>query len=625
MKRRSTTPRSVRKISGLIEAKKSIERDLDAVLTRRTRRVNRLDNALGDARGSGEWSAMWQTTGERSRSDTSSSSLRQPQLPAESGEVAALEQLRDVYDRVEMRNAVTPTRPPFQIPNLSPTQLLAAEQAVQLFVAKMRRIANTQEAQAKTDVSRTLANELSTFGFNSDLGANQHSPEVKNEPPIDDVASWYVMGKEIGRGTFGRVRLGTHRLSGTSVAIKSYARLQGTKTCLPVVSIGKRTVVDSGSDALEWRRVRQEVKVLSRLQAHPNIVRFIEFFESLTRIHAVTEFVRGSSLCDVLRRTAGQRLAENRAKAIFQQLVMAVEALHTQGVIHRDLKLENVLLDERSGHATVIDFGFSDFEEIVDRPMPDGADPKTRTKKNFCGTPSYMAPEVVACACYDGRPVDVWSLGVLLYVMLCGKFPFQSTNFHQLYQKLRSGTQQLILPPVLSSGARALLQALLVVDPTKRPSAGALRCHIWLQDVEDPRNPSQQTRNTLDSAFSAWSGTRQGVCMALLELYDLSLNPSELERLLLAQRGRRRCRLDAFLELAGLVCCRQLQRTVETPFASSIQALAASRQQQEAEIDEADAQEPADRQDVSERSSTQHKQQLEKLIGLVKLSLAVAI
>ncbi|RLN50534.1 hypothetical protein BBJ28_00014069 [Nothophytophthora sp. Chile5] len=557
--------------------------------------------------------------------DTSGSSPRQPQLPAASGEVAALEQLRDVYDRIEMRNAVTPTRLPLQDSSLSSTQLLAAEQAVQLFVAKMRHISTTQEAQAKTDVSRTLANELTAFGLNSDIGANQHSPEVKNEPQIDDVASWYVMGKEIGCGTFGRVCLGTHRLSGTSVAIKSYARLQGSKTCLSVVSIGKRTVVDSGSDALEWRRVRQEVKVLSRLQAHPNIVRFIEFFESPTRIHAVTEFVRGSSLCDVLRRTVGQRLTENRAKAIFRQLVMAVEALHTQGVIHRDLKLENVLLDERSSHATVIDFGFSDFEEIADRPVPDGTHSKARTKKNFCGTPSYMAPEVVACACYDGRPVDVWSLGVLLYVMLCGKFPFQSTNFHQLYQKLRSGTQQLLLPPALSSGARALLQALLVVDPTKRPSAAALRCHVWLQNVENPRNSPQQTRDMLNSAFSVWPGTRQGVCVALTELYGLCLNPSELERLILAQRGRRRCRLDAFLELAGLVCCRQLQRTVETPSASSIQALAVSRQQQEAEIDGADAQEPADRQDVNKRSSTQHKQQLEKLIGLVKLSLAVAI
>uniref|UniRef100_H3G5T0 Protein kinase domain-containing protein n=1 Tax=Phytophthora ramorum TaxID=164328 RepID=H3G5T0_PHYRM len=175
-------------------------------------------------------------------------------------------------------------------------------------------------------------------------------------------------------------------------------------------------------------RVRQEVSVLSRLRAHPNIMRFVEVFETPTRIHAVTELVQGASLCDILRRAPGQRLTETRAKLVFRQLTAAVEVLHAQCVIHRDLKLENVLLDENSGHATVIDFGFSDFEEIIEpqatHPADNNPPKKQLKKKNFCGTPSYMAPEVVASERYDGRPVDVWSLGVLLYVMLCGKFPF---------------------------------------------------------------------------------------------------------------------------------------------------------------------------------------------------------
>ncbi|KAF1793931.1 Protein kinase-like domain [Phytophthora cactorum] len=115
------------------------------------------------------------------------------------------------------------------------------------------------------------------------------------------------------------------------------------------------------------------------------------------------------------------------------------------------------------GHVTIIDFGFGDFEEPIEPQTLDPAENKARKKqwkkKNFCGTPAYMAPEVVTSERYDGRPVDVWSLGVVLYVMLCGKFPFQGTNFHQLYQKLRSSAQQLILPPTLSIDARVLLQS----------------------------------------------------------------------------------------------------------------------------------------------------------------------
>ncbi|KAF4042705.1 Protein kinase domain [Phytophthora infestans] len=455
----------------------------------------------------------------------------------------------------------------------------------------MRQTADSLDEQTKAAITRAL--------INSEAG-NQ----------VDGLVCWYSMGNEIGRGTFGRVRAATHRLSGTSVAIKSYSCLHGARSCLPVEG---RAAKDFGEDALEWRQVRQEVRILSKLRAHPNILRFVEVFETSTRIHVVTELLRGTSLCEVLQRASGQRLSETRAKRVFQQLVAAVEALHSQCVIHRDLKLENVLLNEESGHVTIIDFGFSDFEEPVDPLSLASLDTENRKKqpkkkKNFCGTPVYMAPEVVTSEHYDGRPVDIWSLGVLLYLMLCGKFPFQGANFHQLFQKLRSGAQQLVLPPTLSVAARALLQSILAVDPLKRPIASELRGCLWLQDIETLEFSRKEA-----ASFEAWPGTNEKVCEALTKLYGVQLNLSDIN---IARAKPRRPRLSAFLELA----------TAESRqhFLELIAESASSDDVQSPQSDESDTDcdESNSHEDVA--PSTRHKQQLEKLIGLVKTSLATS-
>ncbi|KAE9358807.1 hypothetical protein PR003_g1052 [Phytophthora rubi] len=332
-------------------------------------------------------------------------------------------------------------------------------------------------------------------------------------------------------------------------------------------------------------------------------------------MHAVTEYVKGTSLCDILRRAPGQRLPEARAKEIFRQIAAGVGAIHAQRVIHRDLKLENILQDESSGHVTIIDFGFSDFEDCGDPQMLDPADdmaPKKRLrKKNFCGTPSYMAPEVVASERYDGRPVDVWSLGVLLYVMLCGKFPFQGVSFHQLYQKLRSGSQQLVLPPALSVEARALLQAVLIVDPAKRPSASGLYCCSWLQESQNHWSSDLQPRNALRLSFETWSGITPAICSALTELYGVQLSPSSLDQF---KRGLQQLkRLKAFIDLATVQSSCHFQKIVDT--------LSLPPSLSSDSIDSQENEKTESKVQIVE-SSTRHKQQLEKLIGLVKASLA---
>ncbi|GMF29821.1 unnamed protein product [Phytophthora lilii] len=539
---------------------------------------------------------------------------------------AAVDQLQTVYNRIEQcNNALSDLSA--RTPTLSATQLQSAEQAVQLFVATMRDAANSADSTAKFDLTRAMTYGTLPFSSNNDdrivppiYVDRLHNNELSL---LDDIAQWYSIGKEIGRGTFGHVRLGTHRLSGTPVAIKSYTRLDGAKSCLAVDAIGKRVISDSGGDALEWRRVRQEINVLAKLPAHSNIMRFVEYFETPTRIHAITEHVRGTSLCDILRRAPGQRLPERRVKQIFRQIAAAVAALHGQRVIHRDLKLENVLFDEHSGHATVIDFGFSDFEKSS---VPDVLDPaegsssrKWSKKKNFCGTPSYMAPEVVTSERYDGRPVDIWSLGVLLYVMLCGKFPFQGVGFHQLYQKLRTGAQQLVFISGLSTEVRDLLHSMLAVDPAKRPSACVLCSCSWLRNMESQESLPQQNESLERLLFEAWSGTRQAVCTALAELYGVQLDNVDLDQTNTGQSKHKR--LSAFINLAKIVSFPRF-RNILTSFPP--QALLSSSSESKLQQNEETEIESVSHDNCLEETepvSRRHKQQLEKLIGLVKISL----
>ncbi|GMF56667.1 unnamed protein product [Phytophthora fragariaefolia] len=616
---KSVTPRQSSLRHSSAQGKRSGGIAIGGPLTPRSRRISRLESALEDARTSPQHSPFCTPR------------LVRKQLPADkittNKNNSTAGALQSVYDRVERRNNAH-SDPSVQVSTLSTTQLQWAEQAVQTFVAEMRSVADNSDTQTKGDLAGALINDvIASVGITSSrtmpsvYTPRQQNHEVERMNQLDDVACWYAVGREIGRGTFGRVRFATHRLSGTPVAIKSYARLHGARSCIAVDTIGKRVIGDFGGDALEWRRVRQEVSVLSKLRAHPNIMRFVEGFETPTKIHAVTELVEGTNLCDVLRRAPGQQLPEAQAKGIFRQIAAGVESLHAQRVIHRDLKLENVLLDESSGHATVIDFGFSDLEEypLLD---PAGASKKIVKKKNFCGTPSYMAPEVVTSERYDGRPVDIWSLGVLLYVMLCGKFPFQGVSFHQLYQKLRSGSQQLVIPPALSAEARTLLQSLLIVDPAKRPSASELRCCLWLQTEKEPQCSTLQIKTSLKLSFETWPGTTEAIGSALAELYGIQQCLSDQGNI---KTELHQCkRLGAFLKLATVASNRHFLDLFDVFSLSSLPS--ESNQSLPSESNQSLQNEKiahlAFSKSASVEAPTQHKEQLEKLIALVKTSLA---
>ncbi len=158
------------------------------------------------------------------------------------------------------------------------------------------------------------------------------------------------------------------------------------------------------------KSIKREIKILSKLD-HNNIVKFIDCFSTSNHIYLVMELVDGMSLYELLKKQEERRLDEENAKKIIRQVLKALAYCHSRSVTHRDIKLENIIVS-KSGVVKIIDFGFSTCIS------------NEKKVKMFCGTPSYMAPEIVQKQAYCGPPVDIWAVGVLLYVLLFRQIPF---------------------------------------------------------------------------------------------------------------------------------------------------------------------------------------------------------
>lgn len=153
-------------------------------------------------------------------------------------------------------------------------------------------------------------------------------------------------------------------------------------------------------------------------------------------------------------------------RRFFKQITEAFDYLHHKGIAHRDIKLDNILIEDKTFMIKIIDFGFAAFCS------------DSQKLKIFCGTPSYMAPELVRKSEYDGRQVDMWALGVLLFALLSGTFPFRGQNEKELYGKIQRG--QYMCPEMMSRDARDIIRRLLEVDSRKRYRASDLIKERWI-------------------------------------------------------------------------------------------------------------------------------------------------
>mmetsp|Transcript_1691 Transcript_1691/g.5141 ORF Transcript_1691/g.5141 Transcript_1691/m.5141 type:complete len:524 (+) Transcript_1691:138-1709(+) len=252
----------------------------------------------------------------------------------------------------------------------------------------------------------------------------------------------YVLGKTLGIGSFGKVKLAVHKETGIKVAIKV---------------LNKKKVQALDMNDKVWR----EINVL-KLFSHPHIIRLYEVIDTPTDIYVIMEYVSGGELFDYI--VAKGRLSEEEARRFFQQIIAGVEYCHKYMVVHRDLKPENLLLDAAL-NVKIADFGLSNM-------MKDGAFLKTS-----CGSPNYAAPEVISGQLYAGSEVDMWSCGVILYALLCGNLPFDDENIANLFKKIKGGVYS--MPGYLSEGCRDLIPRMLVVDPLMRINVSQLRQHSW--------------------------------------------------------------------------------------------------------------------------------------------------
>ncbi|KAJ2612086.1 Protein kinase [Coemansia sp. RSA 1365] len=251
----------------------------------------------------------------------------------------------------------------------------------------------------------------------------------------------YTVLRTIGVGSFGKVKLAVHAQTGHKVALKI---------------IGRNKLAHSDMVG----RVNREIQYLKMLR-HPHIIKLYEVITTATDIIMAIEYAGGELFNYIVERG---RMSEGDARRFFQQLVSAVEYCHRRNIVHRDLKPENVLLDPHD-NVKVADFGLSNI-------MKDGEFLQTS-----CGSPNYAAPEVINGKLYAGPEVDAWSCGVILYVMLCGRLPFDDDHIPALFKKITAGVFS--MPGYLSSGARAVLAGLLQVDPLKRMTLGQVRQHAW--------------------------------------------------------------------------------------------------------------------------------------------------
>jgi 5'-AMP-activated protein kinase catalytic alpha subunit len=258
----------------------------------------------------------------------------------------------------------------------------------------------------------------------------------------EKIIGGYSLDQPIGEGTFGKVRLATHVLTGEQVAVKVLEK-------------------DRISDVSDVERVAREIHILKIIR-HPNLIQLYEIVETNRQLYIFTEYATGGELYEYI--VSNKRIKEPEACRFFQQVISGVEYIHKLKVVHRDLKPENLLLDY-ARDIKIVDFGLSNMYK---------QDEKLKTA---CGSPCYAAPEMVAGKNYDGLKVDIWSSGVVLFALLCGYLPFEDPNTNHLYKKILNGNYT--LPKFLSEDAKTMIKGILTVDPEKRFTIEDIRKHPW--------------------------------------------------------------------------------------------------------------------------------------------------
>ncbi|KAF2859668.1 Pkinase-domain-containing protein [Piedraia hortae CBS 480.64] len=284
----------------------------------------------------------------------------------------------------------------------------------------------------------------------------------------------WQLGRTIGTGGCSSVRVVRHRFRSQYGAVKIISRATAEKSraqsLANLIENTRGGPVTNNNRPLPYG-LEREIAIMKLLE-HPNIVKLYDVWENHNELYIIMEYVEGGELFHYIDRRGG--LSEEESAYVMLQIVSALLYCHRHLICHRDLKPENILLDQRNSRVKLIDFGMAALQ------------PEGRKLTTPCGSPHYAAPEVISARPYDGTKADVWSCGVILYVMLTGFTPFnysEGGNFRSLFRDIMHARYQ--MPPYLSNEARDLISRIFVPDPSRRITMDEVWDHPFLHKWDE--------------------------------------------------------------------------------------------------------------------------------------------
>ncbi|TNN13324.1 Serine/threonine-protein kinase SIK3 isoform 1 [Schistosoma japonicum] len=299
------------------------------------------------------------------------------------------------------------------------------------------------DATVQSAVPRTSICGMPTVMYSCNLPEPNNNSNTVQSNASQRIGPYYL-GPTLGRGNFAVVKLGKHSQLSVKVAIKIMNKdLIGSK------NLGK---------------VSRELEAMKRCQ-HPHIIRLYHVMETESNIFMVTEYASKGEVFDHI--SLSHAFTEKEARELFWQIVCAIEFCHASGIVHRDLKAENLLLDA-DFKIKVADFGFCNFFQ------------NDQLLSTHCGSPQYAAPELFKGEPYDGTLADVWSLGVILYILVCGSFPFPGESLGDIRTQVLRGLVR--FPFYLSTSCEQVIRCMLQVDPIRRYKLRQVMTTAWMQE-----------------------------------------------------------------------------------------------------------------------------------------------